>query len=309
MATASGAEFELRMIHKRDADTDALASAVNALPGSLSATATGQPNELLCRTDGIQADLAYLPIASDPGAMQQRQCPRKSLHHLESPPNGAETGRLYDLSDIVSRSAPMHQVAARNWPNATATGLLNDPIDFTFSSSRCVASASMYPRLGPIRRGSGGQWCAPSHFFMFLSLAIGTRSRQRLACAVVNATMPRKSINATASSPNALGSSGSSITPPTLPLGRHAASNLAVKWQWDLLINATLPRHSPTIAWPSDEPKRKAHSSPMRVDRRNVFALDDYRDDRHIKIKDQRRPMMFLPRGDAMGPAGQSSSP
>ncbi|KAL1729567.1 hypothetical protein EV714DRAFT_273622 [Schizophyllum commune] len=116
-----------------------------------------------------QPDLVYFPISSGPGAMQERQCARKSVDVLTSPPNGAETGSVqHRLSSDLK-----HHVVARKWL-------------MTFKPSRRVACASMYPRLSPIRWESGLQ-----------------RSRQRLICAVVKATMPRKGINATASSPNA----------------------------------------------------------------------------------------------------------
>ncbi|KAL1719754.1 hypothetical protein EV715DRAFT_263077 [Schizophyllum commune] len=197
---------------------------VSALSSWPNATAAGRLN-----------DLVYFPTSSGPGAMQERQCARKSVDVLTSPPNGAETGSVrHRLSSNLK-----HQVVARKWL-------------MTFKPSRCVACASMYPRLSPIRWESGGK-----------------RSRQRSICAVVNATMPRKGINATASSPNA-----------------------AATGQLNDFFD-TASRKTRHLKPSRQVAMRKVGPPPLKVDRRNGPTLDvDYPDDRtHIKIKTRRRPM------------------
>ncbi|KAL1678283.1 hypothetical protein EV122DRAFT_252082 [Schizophyllum commune] len=108
-------------------DTDELASAVNAFPGLTNATATGQFN-----------DLVYFPISSGPGAMQERQCARKSVDVLTSPPNGAETGSRQQLiCAVVKATMPRKGTnATASSPNAAETGQLNDYPDTASRKTR-----------------------------------------------------------------------------------------------------------------------------------------------------------------------------
>ncbi|KAL1756670.1 hypothetical protein FB107DRAFT_273671 [Schizophyllum commune] len=127
---------------------------------------------------------------------------RKALDALASPSNGTETERLNDLLDTASEQFNASSCSPQvvnglqvfgklglsmpckginifsSWPNVIAIGFLNDSLDIVSFDALQVHQCV----LGCARFGGG---------------------RAANASALANASMPRKSINDTASSPNA----------------------------------------------------------------------------------------------------------
>ncbi|KAI5890153.1 uncharacterized protein SCHCODRAFT_0236154 [Schizophyllum commune H4-8] len=123
----------------------------------------------------------------DDGLQVPSMCSRASsmLRRAGSPmPNATAPGLLEGLLGIIQSNLTTPRKSVNNSRSSfqcRGHGKLNEHLDFVFSTSRRVASASMLSWLSPIQLVSGGQW-----------------SSQRSASLLIRAPMPRKSINARA---------------------------------------------------------------------------------------------------------------
>ncbi|KAI5825933.1 hypothetical protein K523DRAFT_355597 [Schizophyllum commune Tattone D] len=133
----SSAPFHLPHIRHRqaaldtdaDADADELASAVNALPGSPTATTTGRPNGLVVVKKAVAC-----------------KCPQ----YLPRTPNATAYGLFNDYLGIILDLTKLRKcinVLTPSGPNTTAIGFLNDTLDNVSWTLRRHASASMYRGL------------------------------------------------------------------------------------------------------------------------------------------------------------------
>ncbi|KAL1756681.1 hypothetical protein FB107DRAFT_273682 [Schizophyllum commune] len=192
----SSSHFHLPQVRHRhtaldtnaNADALALASAIDALPGSPNATITGQPNGLVVVKKAVAC---------------------KCRQYLPRTPNATAYGLFNDYLGIILDLAMLRKcinVSTSGGPNTTAIGLLNDRLGILPWTHDASQVHHYISGLLNTTTTQAAQWCAARPDRLdHLKIKL---------LKLLQPQMPRKSVNAPGSSPNAA-NKGSSMIPST----------------------------------------------------------------------------------------------